>query len=238
MPNQDIRNLIFDCGKTLHGYNLDRFFNWLERRFGTPRHFFWGMFSRYPDGILYPYECGLSTEKFVELFWKENLRLLFKFGEKERKIVVMPEFSNKEFVENWNLVLDPWPMDREIISFLRKLKHKGYGLYVLSNTNRAHLLCIRRFAGELFETIDRFISSCDYDVRCRKMRPDLATKDECEKIFWKAIEISGFDPEETAFVDDTSEFVDVFNGMGGHGIHHRGSWTRTESELYNLGVRW
>lgn len=236
-----IKDIVFDWGKTIHDYNLDVHFNWHARLFGIPRHFFWNIYSKYPDGLLFPYECGQSTARFIERFREESAQLCHVLK------VAVPKFGNDEFIEHWNMIIDPLPPDPQKLALLRKLNGRGYTLNILSNTNEAHAAYIRgdatngnRFSRfrEVFQTIDRFIASSDPDVQCRKTKPGLASKEECEKIFWRALEISCSRPEETVFIDDFSEYVEVFRGMGGYGIHCTGSWTRIEAELYQLGVRW
>ena len=128
-----IKTIIFDWGKTIHDYHLDILFDWLSRKFGIPRHYFWDMFSRYPGEILFPYECGQSTKKFIERFREESEKLCRDFK------IRMPVISDEEFIEYWNMVIDLSPPLKERVGLLRKLKAKGYKIYVLSNTNEAHV---------------------------------------------------------------------------------------------------
>ena len=297
----EITTTLFDLGKTIHGFDLDRFFNWLARKFGIPRHYFWDMFSRYPDGLLYPYECGQSNQEFVFRFREETKKLLQELKEREGKLIVSPEFTptperNKskvgdewsknsksreksygiesmvwgftaqEFFDAMNSVWDPEPIGRERLELLRKLKGKRYGVYVLSNIGQSQfeylrgdrhhrvmspdLCCTNKDLGdwehgyrfsrfkEFFESIDGFIASCHSNIQCRKMRSSEGTKEECEKIFKKALAITKSAPEQTVFVDDILDYINIFRGMGGYGIHCTGNWTKIEHELYQLGVRW
>ncbi|OHA04525.1 MAG: hypothetical protein A2934_01725 [Candidatus Sungbacteria bacterium RIFCSPLOWO2_01_FULL_47_10] len=236
-----VKNIIFDWGKTFHDFDLDVHFNWLSRVFGIPRHHFWHIFSQYPNGLIFPYERGLSTRRFIERFREESAKLCVG-----RKISV-PSFSDEEFVERWNMIIDPSPPAKERVSLLRKLKGGGYGIYFLSNTNQAHAAHIRgdsrrgnRFSRfkEVINLADRFFGSSDTDIRCRKVKPSQATKPECEKIFRKVLAKIGALPGECVFIDDTQEYIAVFQGMGGRGIHCTGNWTKIEYELYHAGVRW
>lgn len=205
------------------------------------------MFSRYPDGLLYPYECGQSNQEFVFRFREETKKLLQELKEQEGKLVIFPEFTAQEFFDALNSVWDPEPISRERLGLLRKLKGKGYGIYVLSNIGQSHFEYLRgdgehgyhfsRFK-ELFEIIDGFIASCAPNIQCRKTRLSESTKEECEKIFKKALAIAESAPEQTVFVDDILDYVNVFRGMGGHGIHCTGNWTKVEAELYAFGIRW
>lgn len=243
-----ISTIIFDWGKTFHDYHLDTFFSWLERNFSIPRHFFWGMFSRYPDGLLYHYECGQPTDEFLGCVRKKTAELLERLKHEEGKIILPAEFSDEEFLEHWNMIIDPSPPAGEKVELLRKLKRRGYGVYILSNTNKEHysylkegdVRCGYRFLNfrDVFEIIDRFFASCDDDIQCRKIRPGEGSKEDCEKIFRKALAIIKSKPEETVFIDDILDYVNVFRSMDGHGIHCTGNWTKVEAELYELGVIW
>lgn len=244
---KDIKVIFFDFGKTIHDFDLDVFFNWLSREFGIPRHYFWDMFAKYPDGLLHPYECGQSPEEFIASFRKKSFDLFLEFKAKAGRFVKYPYFTDKEFFEALNSVFDPEPIKQDRLGLLQKLRGKGYGVYVLSNLNKSHLAYLKgdeprgqRFSRfkELFRVIDRYIASCDPDIQCRKMRLSEANPKECEKIFRKALAIAGSEPEETVFVDDIKDYADVFKSMGGNAIHCAGNWTKVEAELYNLGVRW
>lgn len=243
----EITTILFDFGKTIHNFDIDVFFNWLSREFGISRHYFWDMFVRSPDGLLYPYECGQSPEEFVAGFRKESFDLFLELKAKTGKFVKYPYFTDKEFFDALDNVFDSIPPKRDRLELMRELKRGGYGVYVLSNINKRHVAYLKggpeyghqysRFR-EVFEIVDRFIASCDDDIQCLKMRPSEGDKEQYEKIFRKVLAIAGSEPEETVFVDDILDYVNVFRGMGGNAIHCTGSWTRVEAELYGFGVRW
>lgn len=242
-----IRVILIDFGKTIHGFTLDRFFNWLEYKYGIPRHHFWDIFSRQPGGLIFQYECGKSNEWFFRAFQKEIRALLKRLKTEEGRLISTPDLTEEEFFEHWNSTMDLEPLDPRLMTFLRKLKVGGYGVFVLSNTNKANLAYFKgdakngyRFSrfGELFRTVDRFIASCDADVRARKTRPGGNNPKLCERVFLRALKLCGSRPSETVFIDDIEEYTEAFRSMGGQAIHHTGCWTRTEAELYRLGVRW
>lgn len=239
-----ITTVFLDFGKTLHDFHLDYFFNWLSRKFGIERHHFWDVFSRFPDGLLYKYECGEDTRDFIERV-RTALQGIAAEMRLDGKQIGSFEFSDEEFVENWNNIFDTVPVLEDRLRLMRGLKKNGYKMYVLSNLNEAQLAYLKsdhRF-DEIFALVDRFIASCDPDIQCRKTRlhvysPHNTNWFECRKIFGKALTVASSTPEEIVYIDDILDYVEVFRVMGGNGIHHTGVWTKVEAELYKLGVRW
>ncbi len=231
--------IIFDFGKTIHDFELDLFFNWLQDISRVRRHHFWDIFSRYPDGLLYNYECGEATAHFIARV-REAMQELRVQLRRESITMLLPNFTDEEFLSSWTTILDATPVFEDRLDLMRKLKSRGYELYVLSNINKSQLSYVKndsRFA-EIFSLVKRFIASCDNGIACRKTRFSGNNREECEKIFWKTLAITKSTPPETVYIDDILDYVEVFRAVGGHGIHHTGSWTKIEAELYKLGVRW
>jgi len=240
-----VRVVFFDFGKTLIDYNLDYFFNWLEMTFSVPRHRFWGLFT---GDLLQRYERGLGTDEFIREFRTNVAEVLRMLGEKDGTTTAIPQFTDAEFLHAWNSVFAIQWNYQERFGTMRKLRRKGYKVYVLSNTNEAH---VRYFRGtderrtyarspflEAFNSCDRFIASCDPDVRERKTMYDGTNREECERIFWRALAIAGAEPSEAVFVDDIANFTETFKRMGGRAILCTGNWTKVEHELYQFGARW
>lgn len=235
------KTIFFDFGKTIHPYTVDSFFQWLSGIYGIPRRHFWPLFSDYPDGLIFRYELGQPTAEFFHAFRTAVMTLVGTIYQGETPLKI-PDFEEEEFKKHWNAMLDPSPPLPDRLRLISKLHARGYRLFIISNTTQMHrdyILHANRFQKLLFY-FERFIASCDPDIRCRKtrLRQDKSNKDECEEIFCKALAIAGSTPEESVLIDGFREFVEVFWQMGGQGIHHRESWTQIESELYKLGVRW
>ena len=76
----------------------------------------------------------------------------------------------------------------------------------------------------LDQLIDTFVSSCFVHFR----KPDL-------DIFRIALDISQAAPEQVAYIDDRSLFVEVASSLGIHGILHTDVAT-TRSKLAQLGL--
>jgi len=241
--DKPITTIFFDFGKTLHDFNLDPFFIWLAKKCYLPRRKLWGIFGNYPDGLIFPYECGQETKDFLDKFRQKCIEL-YRADRLEKKISAyrLPKFSDEEFITKWCEILDPSPASKDRIEFLDRLKRKGYKLYILSNSNPLHRDYIKstpRFR-KLLSFFEHFIASCDADIMCRKtkMFADGSNRNECETIFNKALAISGSFLKTTLYIDDVADYVSVFRAMGGYGIHHRGSWTQIEAEFYKLGLKW
>lgn len=99
----------------------------------------------------------------------------------------------------------------------------GLKIVVVSNEGReinAHR--IRKFKLDGF--IDTFISSCFVHVR----KPDI-------EIFKLALDISQAEVEKTVFIDNTSMFVDIAEGLGIHSIHHK-DYKTTCKKLASFGL--
>lgn len=236
--------VFFDFGKTLHDFNLDLFFDWLSQTCGVSRYYLWDTFSSFPDGLLYKYECGEATQQFIVRV-RNALQKLCIALHLEGKEVLVKDFTDEEFVENWNVIFDTKPFAEDRLRLMRGLKKNGYKLYVLSNINEAQLGYIKndsRFQ-EVFDLTERFIASCDPDIQCRKTRFHAYTVAgnnwyEASMIFKKALEIAGVAARAAVYIDDILDYVEVFRRMHGWGIHHTGPWTKVEAELYKLGIRW
>ena len=247
MVQTRIRAGLIDFGNTTHRFYLDRFFDgWLSRKSGIDGHHFWQLFSNYPDGFVYKFEVGGEPDEMVADF-RNRLKGIYEELSREFGRRVIPfEFTDEEFFEAWNSIFDLSSPDPNLMKFFRQLRGNGIKIFGFSNINKAHEKYLNgegrkhrhtRFR-EYFISVNRFIASCDNDVRARKTFLTQASREECEKMFRRGLEIAKTTPEETFFVDDIPGYVEVFKQMGGHSIVFSGNWTRVKSELWNLGVRW
>ena len=112
----------------------------------------------------------------------------------------------------------------DMIDLIRALKRR-YGLRTVAVSNEGRELTefrVRTF--ELEQVIDFFVSSCYVHFR----KPDT-------DIYRIALDISQSRPEEVAYIDDRSLFVEVADGLGIHGIVHTGRES-TARELAALGL--
>jgi len=99
----------------------------------------------------------------------------------------------------------PYP---KMIALVRQLKACGLKIVVVSNEARElNLYRIQKF--NLDEFVDIFISSCF--VHCRKPDAD---------IFRVALDIVQVSAKQVFYIDDTSMFVDIAQGLGIRSILH------------------
>ena len=243
MPEVPVITTAFiDWGRTIHHFALDLWFNWLERKFGVPRRHFWDMFSHNPNGLLYAYECGQSTGVFFRRF-KAALNKLAADLKREGVEMISWDLGSSEFYEefldNWIKIVSSFPDYPDALTLLEKLKSAGLRVYILSNTNPAHLAWTKKSSRDLLRLVDRFIASCDSDVRCRKVRISEGMRfSDATRIYRKALVIARCDhPGKAVLLDDVFDFPVIFRGMGGNGIQFTGCWTKVEAEFSYFGIK-
>ncbi len=113
----------------------------------------------------------------------------------------------------------------EMIQFVQDLKDRYHlRLVVVSNEGRElNEYRIRTF--KLNEFIDAFISSSFVHFR----KPD-------EDMFRMALDISQVPPQEVVYIDDRLMFVQIAEGLGIKGIHHR-DFQMTKLKLAETGLQ-
>jgi putative hydrolase of the HAD superfamily len=118
-------------------------------------------------------------------------------------------FSFEEFCDIWGDIFSP--ENNGIERLLETLVSKNMPIFVLSNTEELHWLYIGRLPvmQKYFSQPERQILS--FQVGARK--PDVT-------IFKAALERSGLRARDIVYLDDVSEYVDTFHGMGGQGINY------------------
>jgi epoxide hydrolase-like predicted phosphatase len=181
-----IKNIVFDFGAVLLPINESLTWKALQELGATEE--LKAQTTHFRD-----YETGkLSTKKFIE-----NTRPFF--------------FRKKIFADDlttaWNAMLYH-PLEDEKVNFLKKLRRKGYRLFLLSNTNEMHIRSIRETAGPFLykrftEQFEKIYYS--YDVGMRK--PD-------SKLFRKVLSDHGLKVEETFFIDDKEENIQAAEKLG------------------------
>ncbi len=116
----------------------------------------------------------------------------------------------------------PYP---KMIDLVRRLKIK-YGLKIVVVSNEARELNahrIRKF--KLDEFVDSFVSSCFVHVR----KPDT-------EIFRLALDISHAQAEQIVFIDNTTMFVQIAEGLGIRSILHT-DYKSTCAQLASFGFQ-
>ena len=182
-----IKNIIFDLGNVLIKYSPESF---LEKNVKKERQekFIATVFKSKEwlelDRGTLSYEDAI--EKFAEIIPedRENLEKLFK-----------------------NNIMDCLAPIEENIEILKKLKKKGYNLFVLSNFHRPAFEQVQK-EWEFFDEFDGGVISC----YCHLLKPN-------QRIYELLLARYGLIPEETLFIDDTKINVEKAEKIGMEGIY-------------------
>ncbi|MCL2508784.1 MAG: HAD family phosphatase [Oscillospiraceae bacterium] len=107
---------------------------------------------------------------------------------------------------NWWDEMPPFPA---MCEFIRELKEKGFGIYLLSNTPEE--FHERKASIPAFQYFDGFIASCDH----QRVKPG-------PEIFRILFDTFSLDPAECYFIDDLQRNIDgaAAVGMKGHCYAH------------------
>lgn len=159
--------------------------------------------------------------------FKKNLPELEKGEEIGFYKKVNSELKTNFSIEKWNKLLhdeyvNDMKLDDEMLLLIKKLRHAGYRLAVLSNTIKPHVLVNRNRKN--FRYFDAVILSSE--VGLRKPEP---------QIYKKAIDALSLKAEECVFTDDMKVNVLPANKLGIHTILYRNP-KRLEMDLRQFGV--
>lgn len=121
------------------------------------------------------------------------------------------EISYDQFVEKWNLLLLDIPPAR--IEYIRKISSR-YRLYVLSNTNRIHMLHIHRLVRQEFglSRLDDLFVKCYYSYEIGMRKPD-------REIYEYVLHDARIEADKTLFIDDNKDNILSASALGINCIH-------------------
>lgn len=122
----------------------------------------------------------------------------------KHSLPISNNLTEKQFWEAWSLLVGE---ETEVVKIMNNLTIK-YPVWLLSNTNPFHILEEERF--KLFDKIKGGIYS--FEVGSRKPEED---------IFIKALEIAGTTANETLFIDDLIENVEMARSLSMESIHFK-----------------
>ena len=118
------------------------------------------------------------------------------------KFPVYAEKIKLVLTDNWVKML---VRKEETIEFLRELKNRNFKIYILSNLSEQSYQFIKEY--DFFELVDGGI----YSYEEKLCKPD-------RKIYKKLLEKYSLIPEETIFIDDHKENIEVAKKMGIYGV--------------------
>jgi putative hydrolase of the HAD superfamily len=154
----------------------------------------------------------LSEEEIIATFPEEahhqyergEISDLDFFKAVKHSLPISNNLTEKQFWEAWSLLVGE---ETEVVKIMNNLTIK-YPVWLLSNTNPFHILEEERF--KLFDKITGGIYS--FEVGSRKPEED---------IFIKALEIAGTTANETLFIDDLIENVEMARSLSMKSIHFK-----------------
>lgn len=128
-------------------------------------------------------------------------------------VLVLKDKKTKEGYQKYN---------RYLLNFLEKIKEK-YTLYILTNIDEGlHKLNAERGLYNLFKKV---YASCDLGIE----KPD-------KEIFLKIIKDNSLKSEETLFVDDKEEHIDVAKNLRMNTILFKNN-KQVSKQLFELGIK-
>ena len=200
-----IRNIVFDMGQVLIRWRpeeiLERFDLSQEEKTMLLQELFWS-----PEWIAQ--DRGIITE--ADMIARVSARL--------------PETLHgtvEEVIKAWYVWhLTPMPGMAELV---RKLKEKGYGIYLLSNASTALRGYFPRIPGS--ECFDGLMVSAEEKL----LKPQ-------HEIYERLYERFGLVPEQCVFIDDSPANIEGAMLTGMQGIVFRGDTERLRRELRALGI--
>ncbi len=199
-----IKNIIFDLGGVLIDHNPEKTLS--------------AYFSKeHVDIIL--------REIFRNTLWLERDRGVVTSDEimEQKKDVIPAEIYDKvnEMVQNFFPYMPPF---EKMYDFVKELKEKGYGIYLLSNVGKEFHTVKKDIP--VLSLFDGFVASSDYEV----IKPE-------PEIYNILFEKFSLKPEECFFIDDVQKNIDGARGagMGGHCYYH-GDLEILKADLRQKGV--
>lgn len=181
-----IKNFIFDFGGVLYSIDQKKTLTEFSRLSKQPE-----LLTGLDIGIFYHDPLFLDYEK-------GNLTSAeFRYILKKRFFI---ECSDYEFDKAWNATL--LAETKEAYNLVSEIKKSGK-VILLSNTNEIHYVHFFRQCERLFTLFDDLFIS--FKIHKRKPEPD---------IFLYTLDISGFKPHETLFVDDSQQNLNAAKALG------------------------
>ena len=184
-----IKNIIFDMGGVLIDYN--------------PEKTLYSLFDKETADIL-------LREIFRNDIWSQKDRgVIFPDEIMAQKKGVIPEAVFEKTCEMVNNFYPYMPPFEKMYDFIKQLKDKGYGIYLLSNASSD--FHERREGIPALSLFDGVLISADYKL----LKPE-------KEIYLALYEKFSLKPEECFFIDDVQKNIDgaKATGMDGHCYYH------------------
>lgn len=189
-----IKNIIFDLGGVIYDIDYHKTIDAFGLLGIDQAEFLYSQAQQTP--LFDNYEIGaISTEQFIY----------------ELKAALNKEIPDSLIIQAWNALLLGVPAHR--LDFLLQLKEQ-YATYLLSNTNELH---IRQIDQELREMNAGSLSNYFNEVY---LSFELGMRKPHKETFIEVVDRLALDPNETLFIDDSSQHLIGANQAGLHTYHH------------------
>ena len=155
------------------------------------------------------------SKEFMDIFSKFDIGVYTAptFRKKIKALLGQEKMTDQRFDAIWNSMLLDIPLER--IEAIEKVK-KHYKIFLMSNSNVIHYdLYVRdlqlRFG---YNEFDELFNKSYFSFAEHLEKPD-------PRFFELILDHEGLIPEETLFIDDTAENIEVAKSLGIHTYHIR-----------------
>lgn len=203
-----IQAVIFDAGNVIIGFDLLRMCR---------------AFARYSDMKSDEIFCKIFMNDFIHEYEKGRIETHTFYEIVKKSISANSSLTFSLFCSIWQDIFTPNPAIETVLACLRP----ELNLVILSNSNDLHweyvakLLVIKKF----FSDEEKLVLSFRQGFR----------KPETE-LFREAIKRCGYAAHEIVYIDDVTEYVEVFRGLGGNGIVYNCQIHTLEYLIYALSA--
>lgn len=199
----DIKNIIFDFGGVLLNLDPSRTATCFSALMGGKNEQIKAYAQLDQKSIFTNYETGkIDTSTFIKAIQEVN------------PIPTTPQ----QIEVAWSAMLLDFPAQR--IELLKKLRKKGFGVYLLSNINEIHLRDVHIIIQDTLgiTDFDSLFDGVYYSHLIGHRKPHQAT-------YKHVLQLAGIKASESVFVDDTAANLVGARQAGLHTIHH---WANTD----------
>ncbi|MFT5192741.1 MAG: HAD superfamily hydrolase (TIGR01509 family) [Verrucomicrobiales bacterium] len=198
-----IEKVLFDLGNVLLRFDFDRAHQGMAK-YGARIE---DLESEAMTALKIDYETGRITKD--EMF-QRTVEMVGYDGPRDH------------FERSWQ---DIFEENTPMTDFLKSLRARGIGCYLLSNSNDMHV----RFVRETYDVLEHF-NDIIFSHEAKAMKPG-------EAIFEMAIEQFGLIPEKTAYIDDLADNIATGRRLGFQSVHYNPyAHEESETELIALGL--
>jgi len=200
-----IKAVIFDLGKVLVDFDLNRAWNGFARFTDIPASQMEGIVYETTDQDVLKY----GTSKKGDTVAKYNIGVIGsdEFYKWMCERLRLKNMGFDEFSRAWG---DIFTINRPVCDLAQRLDSNGYRLVALSDTNPIQM---EQIMNVIPATMGLFKGRIVTSYKVGSMKPN-------EKNYLEATAAANAHPSECVYVDDRSKYLDPAIRLGMHGIHY------------------